>query len=593
MPINVAIIAPRVSDSARRLSEAIHRDASNTIHSFYRRMDAMYGRQRSVDTVINWGSSNQGVGSGSAEVTGRTVLNQPGAVNRAANKFNAFRAWAPTTIPNLEFTTSRQVAHGWLNDRSTDRVYCRTTLRGNSGDGIVVARTIGEVVQAPLYTKGVDLHHEFRFHVMGTTVFDGVRKAFRPEIPEAERNRDVMNHAAGTIFVRSGPALERASTNSQMMADCVASIAALGLDFGAVDVLVDRAGQHHIIEVNTACGLEGTTLERYTRAFTEKLSGGVVTPWNLGEFSGQPVAPTTPEILQQEIQQMNISQIAVGISITFNPAAPSSIATLTRNRPYVVTRVGREVVYVRNDRGTIQGYRPAHFQAAAATPAAPAPIVLVGPSDGSISTEAAHDSPLRVILLADGSSVNVTGQAQFVGSSRRIDTDSTVTIADMWRGVDSGDVFIGVEVEGEIYRFISTSFSSGVVNTDGTEGAMAPADQLGLRVVDSNGNLLRNNDYVVVSVGAGGHNLAVGTIGQVTAVTEARVSISVEGANGAVRLQPNRVTKITQRERDRLIAEEAALVAQQTTQFSVGTHSYRVAQRDMDELHQVLRRYTV
>lgn len=576
---NVAVVAPSISESARSLASALE--------GRYRRRDRRYLRARSVETLINWGNSSH---IREAGVTYSQIWNTQEAVNFAANKRSAFRVWANSAVNNLEFTTNRAVAHRWLTNGETDRVYCRTTLRGNSGDGIVVARNVDDVVIAPLYTKGVDIHHEFRFHILDGVVFDGVRKAFRSDVPEESRNRDVMNHAAGTIFVRSGPALGRASQNQAMMDNCALAVQTLGLDFGAVDVLVDREGQHHIIEVNTACGLEGTTLERYARAFTEKLNGQPITPWTLEEFSGQPEAPTTPEILQQEEQHMTINDVVVGISVVFNPTS-GNIQTLTRGNSYQVTRIGREVIYVRNDNGRIQGYRPAHFTS---TPVTAPTVEFVGPSDGSIDTTEQPNSPRRVVLLEDGSSVNVTGTAIFTGESRRLHTDERYTIADMWIGRESGDVFLGVEVEGDIYRFLVSNFSEGTVNVseipEATTGTTVPQ---GPRVVDVDGVILRHGDNILVHVGAGGHNLAVGTLAVVSAVAADRISVQVEGMNSPVRIQPSRVRKITVRERDQLIAEAAALEAQQTTEFTIGGHSYRVAQRDMNELHQVLRRYTV
>ena len=41
---------------------------------------------------------------------------------------------------------------------------------------------------------------------------------------------------------------------------------ALGLDFGAVDIVINRDNQPVILEVNAAPGIQGTTLENYKKA---------------------------------------------------------------------------------------------------------------------------------------------------------------------------------------------------------------------------------------------------------------------------------------------------------------------------------------
>jgi glutathione synthase/RimK-type ligase-like ATP-grasp enzyme len=46
------------------------------------------------------------------------------------------------------------------------------------------------------------------------------------------------------------------------------AVAALGLDFGGVDVIWnERRQMAYVLEVNTACGLEGQTVNDYAEAF--------------------------------------------------------------------------------------------------------------------------------------------------------------------------------------------------------------------------------------------------------------------------------------------------------------------------------------
>jgi hypothetical protein len=161
---SIGIISPRISDSARSLGSALSAQL--------RRLDRPYSSYtRRVDSLINWGSASSRVGS--SLLQSHRILNAPIAVGRASNKLSAFRAWSGlmTPLPALEYTTDRSRALRWLTERpEVDKVYCRTTVRGHSGEGIVVARQPEEVVNAPLYTVGIDIHHEFRFHILNGVV---------------------------------------------------------------------------------------------------------------------------------------------------------------------------------------------------------------------------------------------------------------------------------------------------------------------------------------------------------------------------------------------------------------------------------------
>jgi len=55
-------------------------------------------------------------------------------------------------------------------------VYCRTSLHGKGGEDIVIASTVDELVDAPLYTKGVNADKEYRVHVFKGKVIDYVKK---------------------------------------------------------------------------------------------------------------------------------------------------------------------------------------------------------------------------------------------------------------------------------------------------------------------------------------------------------------------------------------------------------------------------------
>lgn len=209
-------------------------------------------RPRRGDMVINWGSSSL---PDTYLVDGVAVINTPAAVGDATNKLSFFRAMEDS---GLTPAYSGTIDWARAECREGNSVVCRTKLTGHSGDGIVMAGTEDELVPAPLYTRYMKKRDEYRIHVCRGEVFDIQRKARRNDFPTP--NWQVRNHENGFIYARDG-----VDPPAQVLDYATQTLAITGLDFGAVDVIWnDKAEQAYVLEVNTAPGLEGTTLTKYT-----------------------------------------------------------------------------------------------------------------------------------------------------------------------------------------------------------------------------------------------------------------------------------------------------------------------------------------
>jgi glutathione synthase/RimK-type ligase-like ATP-grasp enzyme len=164
-----------------------------------------------------------------------------------------------TEMYSVPFTSSYDGALHWIEEGET--VVCRTVLNGHSGKGIVIAETVDELVDAPLYTKYIKKKSEWRVHIFNGQVIDIQRKVRNNDVEEV--NWRVRNHANGFIYQR----------NNLAPPDCVlkAAVGAMNLtllDFGAVDVIYnEHYDKAYVLEINCAPGLEGTTVERYVEAF--------------------------------------------------------------------------------------------------------------------------------------------------------------------------------------------------------------------------------------------------------------------------------------------------------------------------------------
>lgn len=222
------------------------------------------------NVVINWGSS-------SLPYAMATIINSADAIANVTNKLSFFELFNDGSPVNdqkwvVPFTTDDDVVREWLEDGKT--VVARTKLTGHSGEGIVILEGLdAEIVEAPLYTLYVPKKEEYRVHCYrkqvenadNILVFDIQRKAKRADVPKEEANYRIRNLAGGFIYARQ----------ELDVPECVEDVALkvfeqTGLDFGAVDIIYQESkNKAFALEINTAPGLSGTTLEKYVQMFKE------------------------------------------------------------------------------------------------------------------------------------------------------------------------------------------------------------------------------------------------------------------------------------------------------------------------------------
>lgn len=212
-------------------------------------------------TVINWGSSEL-----PSEVMKCTVLNKPNSVTFVTNKLEFFKHQSSfeSALPRLiPWTESKQEAQDWLTKGYT--VVVRKLLTSHSGNGIVIVQEGGALPDAPLYTQYVPKSQEFRIHFMKGEVIDKQKKIRDPA--KEPMDWKVRSHSNGFIFIREG-----VEVPSDVLEQSRRSFTASNLDFGAVDVIWNNKYQKaYVLEINSAVGLEGQTIESYANAFKKQL----------------------------------------------------------------------------------------------------------------------------------------------------------------------------------------------------------------------------------------------------------------------------------------------------------------------------------
>ncbi len=246
----VRIQSYKPSKSARALSEYLGIKRLRSKNSRF--------RGRASDVIVNWGNVKQ--------VHNSQYLNPLEAVQTASNKLATFRALQAADVPIPTFDTNASFAD------DSDLVVARTDLYGHSGKGIVVGQP-SELPYAPLYVQYIEKVAEYRAIVVNDQVVDFKQKKKRR--PQSEENPDghigdhhphVWNLGGGYIFARNDitPPPSAAPISIQ-------ALQAIGLKYGAVDLIEDSDGNVLVLEINTAWGLEGQTIQLVGDAIKEML----------------------------------------------------------------------------------------------------------------------------------------------------------------------------------------------------------------------------------------------------------------------------------------------------------------------------------
>lgn len=226
------------------------------------------------DIIINWGD-------GKDRLPYARYINAPEAIAQCTSKIKSFKMFNRNDIPCPDWTTSKATAAEWIDDGK--RVLARACSRGSQGKGIVAYSKGGSkwtknradfraAGKSMFYVKifgeqpkGID---EYRVHVINGHVIDGVMKKKRNKKEgDDKRNPYIRSWNNGWIFAR-----QNVRVPENVCTIAIRAVEALGLDFGAVDIACENAtGQVCVYEVNTAPGIEGTTLTLYVQAFKEWL----------------------------------------------------------------------------------------------------------------------------------------------------------------------------------------------------------------------------------------------------------------------------------------------------------------------------------
>lgn len=217
------------------------------------------------DLLINWGSTKLSQGLHNflwEEEQGQRpceVLNWPGYVQSASNKLTFFQLCEGKGLTPSFWTDPEEIPD------EAFPIVCRSVLAGHSGAGISIASSPDLLVACQLYVQYLKKKDEYRVH-LGRRGEDIVEIAVQRKAKSSTAenvNWQIRNKANGFIYKRN-QVLPPAAVQEKARR----AFELTGLDFGAVDVIWNETkGEAYVLEINTAPGLEGQTVEDYASFF--------------------------------------------------------------------------------------------------------------------------------------------------------------------------------------------------------------------------------------------------------------------------------------------------------------------------------------
>lgn len=233
---------------------------ANALEAFRVYPDRKYQPQKN-DIIVNWGNGNPPNWPLDFK---KQIINHWDNVCYAIDKRDSFRLMAKQGVRIPPFTENSSEALRWLHDGAT--VVGRSKVQGTRGKGIVLMKTPSDFVPCPLYTKYQKKLSEFRIYVFQNVVLDFLEKRRDSDRLNAGTvNEFIRTEEEGWVFCRQNVRIP-----DDVGKQAVNAVEALGLVFGGVDVIWnDTTRLAHVLEVNTAPGIWGTTVTKYATQIKE------------------------------------------------------------------------------------------------------------------------------------------------------------------------------------------------------------------------------------------------------------------------------------------------------------------------------------
>lgn len=204
-------------------------------------------------TLIRWGSRTP-------TMSAERVLNDTPAIANASNKLRSLELMREAGIPVPDWDTDPEA----LVERTGYPILGRRRSHARGTDITLCLQRRDYIRRRrDYYVAYIPTNREYRLHVVG----DRVIRAQGKFLDVSEEYQPWMrNYSTGYRF-----RAPRRRLHSTRLDSAVQAVQALGLDFGAVDLIVADNGSHYVLEVNTSPACSPITGAAYVTAFANML----------------------------------------------------------------------------------------------------------------------------------------------------------------------------------------------------------------------------------------------------------------------------------------------------------------------------------
>lgn len=224
---------------------------------------------RNADVIIRYGNIREGFEG--------ITINSIEAIKRTRNKLIALTILSNEGISTPEFHKRGELegSNGiWFGRETFHKKGKDIVICEQKDDGIEILNNVSAEKITHL-TKYIPVDREYRVHVMGNEVIQVCIKI--PDDNTHEKDM-IRNLEHGWHFAECNDWVNMYKKMKQMAID---SVNILGLDFGAVDIILGKDGKYYVLEVNTAPGLDNKRLELYVENLTKLIILKTTKPVNI------------------------------------------------------------------------------------------------------------------------------------------------------------------------------------------------------------------------------------------------------------------------------------------------------------------------